>query len=197
MFRKIKEMTIHHSCSILAFGRFVIEQKFTGLAMALLKMEINSIFLHARFFLFLFFDFSVRCFSFSLQNSASLKDRQIAFSDWPARKNQQRLNWHILSQHSITETNFQSFDSILSASREFFIQSYLGHQLADKFDPSSTGWCSVSPLWILLHHGPHEPSQLFTSRRLSNHLSLERQIAFHMREKRLPAQTEKSSFTIK
>ena len=44
----MKEMTIHHFCSILVFGRAVVTQRYLGLCMILLKMEINSIFLHAR-----------------------------------------------------------------------------------------------------------------------------------------------------
>ena len=44
----MKEMTVHHFCSILVFGRAVVVQKYVGLCMLLLKMEINSIFLHAR-----------------------------------------------------------------------------------------------------------------------------------------------------
>ena len=44
----MKEMTIHHLCAILALGCVIVTQRFLGLCMIALNMEINSIFLHAR-----------------------------------------------------------------------------------------------------------------------------------------------------
>merc|ERR1712212_23874 len=44
----MKEMTVHHFCSILVFARAAILGKYMGLCMLLLNMEVNSIFLHMR-----------------------------------------------------------------------------------------------------------------------------------------------------
>ena len=44
----MKEMTIHHLCCISCFGIAVVTERYMGLAMLVLNMEINSIFLHTR-----------------------------------------------------------------------------------------------------------------------------------------------------
>ena len=44
----VKWFTVHHLCVILVFGHTAVTQRAVGLCMIALKMEINSIFLHAR-----------------------------------------------------------------------------------------------------------------------------------------------------
>ena len=48
IFRKMKEMTVHHICCISCLGLAVVTKKYMGLSMLVLNMEINSIFLHTR-----------------------------------------------------------------------------------------------------------------------------------------------------
>ena len=50
-FRKMKEMTVHHLCCITCFGIAITTGQYLGLAMLVLNMEINSIFLHGRWVL--------------------------------------------------------------------------------------------------------------------------------------------------
>jgi len=45
---KMKEMTVHHLCCITCFGIAITTGQYLGLAMLVLNMEINSIFLHGR-----------------------------------------------------------------------------------------------------------------------------------------------------
>ena len=48
VYRSMKEMTVHHTCCISCFGIAIYTEKYLGLSMLVLNMEINSIFLHTR-----------------------------------------------------------------------------------------------------------------------------------------------------